>query len=125
SQIEDYLKCPFINASKKILSLNDLPDLDLDIDYQTRGKLLHAVAEMIYRNHPDLVLDDQKILDYIDQARESVGTPIFDENVWAGQKKRYAKIIDNFLIFERSWREKFPDLKEQYQEKDFQMYVDI
>src|SRR5690606_23447064 len=30
-----------------------------------------------------------------------------------------------FLIFERSWREKFPDLKEQYQEKDFQMYVDI
>lgn len=125
SQIEDYLKCPFINASKKVLSLNDLPDLDLDIDYQTRGRLLHGVAELIYRNHPDLKVDSSEISKYFDQVREEIGTPIFDENVWFGQKKKYMKMIDTFLIFEKEWKAKFPDIKEQYQEKDFEIWIDI
>lgn len=125
SQIEDYLKCPFINASKKILSLNDLPDLDLDIDYQTRGRLLHGVAELIYKHHPDLKVDATEISKYFDQVRLEVGTPIFDENVWAGQKKKYMKMIDSFLVFEREWQVKFPDIKEQYQEKDFEIYIEI
>ncbi|MES2767985.1 MAG: PD-(D/E)XK nuclease family protein [Bdellovibrionota bacterium] len=125
SQIEDYLKCPFINASKKILSLNDLPDLDLDIDYQTRGRLLHGVAELIYKNHSDLNVDNSTVAQYFDQVRLEIGTPIFDENVWAGQKKKYMKMIDNFLVFEREWKNKFPEIKEQYQEKDFEIHIDI
>lgn len=124
SQIEDYLKCPFINASKKLLSLNDLPDLDLDIDYQTRGKLLHGVAELIYKHHPDLKVDPSQISIYFDQVRKDLETPIFDENVWSGQKKKFMKMIDNFLVFEKEFQSKFPDIKEQYQEKDFEIYID-
>jgi RecB family exonuclease len=125
SQIEDYLKCPFINASKKILNLNDLPDLDLDIDYQTRGNLLHSVAELIYKNYPELKISTEDLSELFDKARRDLKTPVLDENVWAGQKKRYMKMIENFLVFEKQWKEKFPDLKSQYQEKEFSIYIDI
>lgn len=125
SQIEDYLKCPFINASRKILGLNDLPDLDLDIDYQTRGKLLHGVVELIYRHHSDLKITSEEISGYFDKVREEQDTPIFDQNVWLGQKKKFMKMIDNFLVFEKDFRQKYPDIHDQFLEKEFEIYIDI
>ncbi len=43
SQLEKYQQCPFIFSAEKIFRLSDLPDVDLDVDAMTSGRLLHAV----------------------------------------------------------------------------------
>src|SRR5690606_25520796 len=108
SQVEDYLNCPFINASKKIFCLVDIPDIDLDIDYLTRGKLLHGVAELIYSKYPDLNIKASQIPELFEQVMSELKTPVFDKNIWKGQKTKYIKMIENFIDFEKEWRSKFP-----------------
>lgn len=125
SQIEDYLKCPFINASKKIFALVDLPDIDLDIDYLTRGKLLHGVAELIYRKHPNLDLESSQIPLLFEQVMTEIDTPIFDRNIWEGQKSKYIKMIENFIQFEREWRSKYTAVTQVLHEQSFSLFVDI
>jgi ATP-dependent helicase/DNAse subunit B len=124
SQIEDYLDCPFIMASKKLFNLNDLPDLDLDIDYQTRGKLLHKVAELLYKEHPGFHVTSEQLDKIFDKAQQECDFKVFDVNIWKAQKNRYKKMVQKFIEFEIQWRQKFSALATKYPETDFEIYLE-
>ncbi len=125
SQVEDYLNCPFINASKKIFCLVDLPDIDLDIDYLTRGRLLHGVAEAIYREYPNLDIEKHKIPEIFEKVRAELETPVFDKNIWDGQRIKYIKMIENFIEFEKEWRARFPVIQKVMHEQEFSVFVEV
>ena len=50
SSLQDYAKCPFIFASKKLFKLYDDPQKDVDIDSAKRGSLIHKLFENINKN---------------------------------------------------------------------------
>ncbi len=124
SQIEDYLKCPFINASKKLYSLSDLPDLDLDIDYMTRGNLLHRAAELIYKENPQFQVTTSQIENIVDFVSLEYKSKIKDSELWQSQRKFYIKILQNFVKFELALRSEFSALKTLGVEKDFVMSIE-
>lgn len=49
SELESYAYCPFRFALEKVLRLEPLPDLELEIDYRTRGSRLHAILAELHR----------------------------------------------------------------------------
>lgn len=124
SQIEDYLNCPFIWASKKLFRLSDLPELDLDIDYQTRGKLLHKVAELLYKKHPSFIVTEEQLDSLFEEAQREGDFQIFDLQIWVAQKNRYKKMIREFIDFELHWRSQYPLMLTKYPETDFTIYLD-
>lgn len=124
SQIENYLNCPFINAAQKLFALVDLPTLDLDIDYMTRGNLLHKAAEVILTNYPTLNLTSENVQNVLDEVSGDYRQKIKDPQIWQYQKKKFEGYLFKFVEFERNLRQQLPELVSKYLEQDFSMYLD-
>lgn len=124
TSLENYLSCPFIFSAKKIFHLSDLPEIDLDVDFLTRGRLLHEVFNVILET--DLIrYSDQQILGLIDQSRQTIGFKVADETLWQSHRLKYLQFTKQFIEFEMSWRRKFPKTVTQFREKDFQGSISI
>lgn len=124
SQIESYLKCPFIQGARKLLGLKDLPELDLDIDYQTRGSVLHAAAEILFNKYPSLVVTEKELESVLDQAFSKFLNKLKSPELLESQKKRYFSYLKSFVEFERNLRSSFPKTKTAYIEQDIQVTLD-
>lgn len=122
SQIERYLKCPFIFAAQKIFKLQDRPDLDLDEDLRSRGTLAHALFEKLTypQFHGDL--SDEGLENLLEQLRVQEKVTLADPRLWSSMKKRYVQLGRRFLNFEKQWRLEFPDTLTIAAEKSFEFY---
>lgn len=108
SQIEKYITCPFIFTTEKLFHLSDLPDVDLDIDAMTSGRLIHGVLERIMVEPVQFDLNQQKIANLVDEVRAQIGFVLSDERLWELQKNNYIKIVGGFIKFEKEWRKNYP-----------------
>jgi ATP-dependent helicase/nuclease subunit B len=124
SAIEDYQKCPFIFAAKRLFRLSDLPTLDLDVDPSTRGKLLHAIFERLTREPMQFDFKRAELDQIVELAREQAEVKIYDERLWPSMRMRYVDIAQRFLNFEKDWRRQFPKTKTLDREVMVKGFVD-
>lgn len=111
SQLENYQKCPFIFASQKLFHLSDLPNVDLDVDRMTRGKLMHALFETLSEEPMRFSWSDQELDQVLSDCRVREKIHLADERVWPALAKKYKDLAQRFLQFEKEWREKHPKTK--------------
>ncbi|OFZ18250.1 MAG: hypothetical protein A2Z20_03185 [Bdellovibrionales bacterium RBG_16_40_8] len=108
SQIEKYLQCPFIFTAEKIFNLSDLPDVDLDMDAMTTGRMMHALLERLLESPLNLTKNDTEIEKLIDVVRVEQAILIADERLWPAKRQHFLRIAKNFLEFEKNWRIQYP-----------------
>ncbi len=125
SSIEDYLKCPFVFSAKKILHLTDQPEIDLDIDYMTSGRLLHEILNIVVKEPFSSSYSDEQLFEIIDQARSSIGFKIGEEQLWGSYRKRYLQFVRQFIEFEYDWRKKFPKTNTKFKEAVLNGYLNL
>lgn len=125
TSLEDYSKCPFIFTAKKMFHLFDLPELDLDIDYMTRGRLLHAIFDKILIEPFNFFVTDEKIIEIIEFARIEVDFFVADQRLWDSLRYRYFQFTKDFLKFEKDWRQRFPETNTRYKEYDLVGYINF
>ena len=134
SGVEDYLKCPFIFAAKRLFGLSDLPSLDLDVDALARGRLMHALFERLVKEpflrtgsaeKPSAKEMDGEIEGAIEAAREAMEMRLADERLWPSLKARHLELGRRFLAHEREWRRRFPETKTVGTEAPVRGYVSL
>ncbi|MCB0350292.1 MAG: PD-(D/E)XK nuclease family protein [Bdellovibrionales bacterium] len=109
SQLEKYTKCPFIFSAEKIFGLSDLPDVDLDVDAMTSGRLMHAVLEQLLAEPLNLSRSDSDLIALIDRTKDSLALMIGETRLWPAKRQHYLRLAKNFLDFEKSWRAQYPN----------------
>lgn len=108
SKMESYLKCPFIFTSEKLLALQSLPDLDLDLDHLTTGRVMHSLFEKIVQNK-SFIYESEVIDQYLNEICEEYKIIFFEDFLKNNFFQRYHKMAENFILFESNWRKDFPE----------------
>ncbi len=108
SSLTDFWKCPFIFAAKKRFKQSDDPALDLDMDYMSRGSLLHAVLELLTEEPMRFERSDEDVLAVIERAREIKQIQIGDDRLWPAIRSQHLRLAKMFLAVEQEWRSKHP-----------------
>lgn len=108
TQIEKYLKCPFIFAAEKVFSLSDFPDVDLDVDAMTSGQLMHAIFEKVLQEPLRLEFTDAELVKLIDSTRDRLALLIGEERLWPAKRQHYLRLTKKFIEFEKDWRLQYP-----------------
>lgn len=54
TELEDYLKCPYLYYAKHHLKIEEPEDATVDLPRYWQGRLVHQVLESLYKNHLDL-----------------------------------------------------------------------
>lgn len=111
SQIEKYLVCPFQFAAEKIFYLSDLPNVDLDVDAMTSGRLLHALLDKLLEEPIHFQLTDEALVRVIEDIRSALALHTGDERLWHVKRQHYVNVAQKFLLFEKEWRKLHPELK--------------
>jgi RecB family exonuclease len=124
SSIESYRKCAFTFASQKLFRLQDLPVMDFDVDRRTRGSLAHALLEQLGAEPRKFEWSQAELETMIDGLREKAGLGKMDEFIWRGLKDRHVKLAQRFNLFEKEWKNKFPQTRILAREKDFEFFWD-
>ena len=110
SQLEKYLRCPFIFLSEKMLHLSQLPDVDLDVDAMTSGRILHGCLDRLLstglRKYQDGELEKT-----VDEVRTQVNAPIADLRLWQHKRRQYVSMLKEFIEFEIDWRKNHPQTR--------------
>ncbi len=117
SSIGEFFKCPFRFFAQKGLRLYSLPELDLDIDYLTRGRLMHKVCELIV-NDKKWELSEEEISQLLDKSREEIKMEVYNDAIWEFLKPFYIKNTIDFLNSEKTWRQEYPNT-ETYRTEEF------
>ncbi len=115
SQIEKYLNCPFQFAAEKIFYLSDLPDVDLDLDAATGGRVVHEILNRLLEPiqppelRPRLNWTAIELERLVDQVRDDLKIVVGAQKLWPATRARLVKIAERFLDFEKNWRRDFPE----------------
>ncbi len=125
SGLEDYLKCPFIFAAKRLFKLSDLPNLDLDVDASTQGSLMHALFERLCVEPMRFEYSAEELGEVIDLARTRAEVQLADERLWPALRRRYFELAQRFLTYEREWRKNFPQTKTLGREVKVQGFLQV
>ena len=124
SSIEDFLDCPFIYAAKRAFRLSDQPNLDLDVDASSRGRLMHALFERLGAEPFRADWSAEEIDAAIEEARVASATELADERLWPSLRARHRDFARRFLAHEREWRRRFPETKTVGREVKVAGFVD-
>ena len=108
TQIENYLECPFVFAAQKLLRLKDEPALDLDMDAMAKGQFQHALFEALTEEPFRSEWAEENLKSLIQSLRRSGGIRTGEAALWPAFERRYMKMAQDFLRFEKLWRERFP-----------------
>lgn len=103
TDIEKWMRDPYMLYAKKILRLNALKNVDEDPSVADRGTLIHAAMESFTRAYPDALPDDA--LDHL----LTIGRDLFDaeadlpdiQGLWW---PRFEKAANWVIGYERNWR---------------------
>ena len=86
SSFENYIRCPFIFASKKLFKLRDDHQKDVDMDSAEKGSLIHKLFEQIKKlSLQNPTISDQDILQKIKHFPEQYKFP---------EQEKYKKIVN-------------------------------
>lgn len=107
TQLERYASCPFIFLSEKLFKLSDLPDVDLDLDRMTHGRLMHALFEELSKEPISYNLSDNDIKNILYKVKERENLIMASEQVWQSVLPNYIQLAKRFLEFEKGWRDQF------------------
>jgi ATP-dependent helicase/nuclease subunit B len=124
STLEDYIKCPFIFASKKMFGLEDKPSMDLELDPMNAGRLSHKVLELLLSRGISQEWTESDLEKLVDECVAEREIPIVDSRIWLGLKKKYVMLGKRFISFEREWKTQFPATQHVGFEIDFSGYID-
>lgn len=108
TQLEKYARCPFVFAAEKLFHLSHLPEVDLDVDRMTRGRLMHAIFEQLTIEPIRYDWSDNELRVLIDQIKDKLEFVFADDKLWSPLRERYLILAKNFLKFEKEWRGHFP-----------------
>ncbi len=123
SVLQDFVKCPFIFSARKVYGLRSEPEWDIDLDYMSRGNLIHKLfPKLLEKINEELC--DEDILKLIEESRKAIKLPIKCRSIWDCQRKRYLSISKNFIAFERAWREEYKGLVTEKDEVCVEGYID-
>jgi ATP-dependent helicase/nuclease subunit B len=111
SGVEDYLNCPFIFAAKRLFSLSDSSELDIEVDPSRRGSLMHAVFELLTEEPFRIKWSKEELTKLIETARSNAKIELADERLWPSLRARYVDLAERFVSFESEYRSRFPETK--------------
>lgn len=69
SSLERYASCPFAFFAKNVLSLEPLPEIDLDLTNLERGNLIHRIAYRFFRERRDRTIREENLQAAIREIR--------------------------------------------------------
>lgn len=128
TSFERYSECPFRFAAEKVFKLSDLPNLDLDVDHQTKGILIHKVFEKLVptdRKDPtQWQYSDESLGEIIDESFKESELQIFDPNLWPALKEKTIRMAKRFIEFEKKWQSEFPKTETIGKEVRVEGYLD-
>ncbi len=124
SSLNEYIKCPFIFAAKKLFYLWDGPERDVDIPPTEHGSFVHKLFEVLLltKKHP---LSDQEILQIIDEIKSSKPfKQILKVHpfIWEKEKNDLLKKALKFLEQEKIKKSLFKNYQTIACEKKYQCY---
>jgi ATP-dependent helicase/nuclease subunit B len=123
SGIEDYLKCPFIFAAKRIFSLSDVSELELEVDASRRGSLMHKIFELLTEEPVNLERSGAEIETIVDLAKEEAKLELADIRLWPPLRARYAELARRFLALEKENRGRFSETQTVGRELEIAGYL--
>lgn len=124
SSIENYLDCPMIFAAKKLFRLQDLPELDLDVDGSTRGKIIHKIFEKLIQSTTLTRKAKEEIDHIVEVSAQEVGAQFGELKLWPQFKLRLISIAERFIEAELEWRQRFPQTHTVGKEVLLSGYID-
>ncbi len=124
SSLEEYFKCPFRFFARNKLHLKKNPSLDIDIDFMTRGSLLHSLCEKVVTGKT-FSLSQNEVEALVEKTRKAMKMEVYSQETWAFQKPFYVQLILRFMESERAWREKYPLTQTYDVEKEIKTKIKI
>ena len=124
SSLERYYKCPFIFYAEDVLKLSSRPALEMDMDALDHGSLIHALLAHLTEEPFRSEWTKQQLSDLIESClvREKIS---FAEGQFKDYfKEKQIKKLQEFLQFEKKWRERFPNTKTLLKEASLSAYID-
>lgn len=120
SSIEQYQRCGFVFAARKVFRLSDDPCLDLDLDRMSRGRLMHRMFANLTVEPFRLDRSDEELLALIDESRRQEEIQFGDEQLWPPVRQAHLRLARQFLTMEAAWRKQFSKTKTVGAEVSFQ-----
>jgi ATP-dependent helicase/nuclease subunit B len=111
SQAENYLKCPFWLTAQKVWKLSDLPEVDLDIDRMTTGKLMHAVFEELLKEPIKFDLTEEELTSLIKNLIKKLEVFCISDVSQSQMIENTLQLAQRFLQHEKNWRQQLPKTK--------------
>ncbi len=124
TQIETYVRCPFIFYAKNVLKLKDVNILDVDVDPMTNGNIIHQALAIIVANKSWPNISQKILAEAINESVLSYQKDIKEEKLIASYKVKAKEYLDAFLQFEVDWRRIYPDTKTIGIEYEINAYLD-
>ncbi|MEN0058291.1 MAG: PD-(D/E)XK nuclease family protein [Bdellovibrio sp.] len=124
SALENFLECPFIFAAQRYFKLKDFPEVDLDVDHRTRGKLAHALFEVLTVEPMRFDWTSGELEALLERIRIEKKLIFADERLWTPLLKKHIQLGLRFLDFEKKWRQEFQKARTVAREQRFQFYLD-
>lgn len=124
SSLNDYIKCPFIFAAKKIFYLWDGPDRDMDIPPTEHGSIAHKLFELLQlKQKKDFSRSEiLQIIESIKQSKNFEKTQKIHPIIWEKEKKYLLKKAMIFLEKEEKNKSLFNNYQTIACEKKYQCY---
>lgn len=110
TQLENYAKCPFIFAANKLFHLRDLPDMDMDVDSMTKGRLMHAIFKKLTETSFRANYTKDELFKIIESCRKEEARGQIDPKSWKYLWPSLLKLTQRFLLAESELRSHFPKL---------------
>ncbi len=108
SSLADYVRCPFIFASKNLFGLWDEPIQDVNMSFLDRGRLIHKIFEKL-KKEKESDISESDILYLIESIKEDKE---FESQLrflhpvsWEIEKKSILKIAQLFYLHEKNKKE--------------------
>lgn len=124
SQLEKYLKCPFIFLSEKAWGMSDYAEVDFDVDRMTKGRLEHALLENLLAPPIRFDWSQAELEALIDRLKIEEKVFIADNRLWPSLRRKYVKVAQKFLSFEQDWRRDYSETNTVGRELQFEVGFD-
>jgi hypothetical protein len=111
SSFQRYRDCPFIFFAEKGLELTDPPEVDLDLDRRTKGRLIHSVLEKITAPERFLTWTREQLSELLDQERALLPPGFIHDGLWGPLRERNISLALKFQEQEKTWRGLYPKSK--------------
>lgn len=125
TSLSDYYQCPFIFAAKKYFYLEDHAQIDLDADARTHGVLVHKIFEKILMTQLIQTLSTEQMTELVRQSFTECDFKTTSDVITQLYVKKYVKIVQKFIQFENSWRQKYSSFKTVGCEVTFSFYLNL